>query len=310
MSNVLGARPSTPWYSQYLGKVDEQILHLQDARGLFLMDKLDDRNLTFFTRQVLDKPWANHLMLAILGQVNQNKDYSTIRNLLQNNSRFTDLFHAFGLSSMTDFIVDDHLYAYLKGNVYPDHSNSMKGGFNSNYRTMAFQTKKWLENNFTDQQKTQLEKFLFPMPSFDSSDFSLVKQANDQARDTRKNETDAIVPCLPQIRAEGHFRLNQILRLRTSFLKAAEQAKKQVDALPLQFQYNEPERIGERFYFRLWDKSSFVMHHLDQFSQHSIEAAKKKPEPTPTKTITSLSSLFKQNASMMTGKNKPKDYGS
>lgn len=275
MSNVLEARPSTPWYSQLVDKIDRQILHLQDARGLFLLDKLDDRNLKFFTRQVLDKSWANHLMLAILGQINQNKDYTTIRNLLQNNSRFIDLFHAFDLSSMTDFIVDDHMYAYFKGNVYPEHSNSMKGGFNSNYRTMALQTKKWLEKSHTEKQKIQLEKFLFEMPSFDSSDFSFAKQAKDQTRDTRKNETDAIVPYLPQIRAEGHFRMNQILRLRTSFLKTVEQAKKQANSLPLQFQYNEPERIGERFCFRLWDKPSFVLHHHDQFSDFSIEAAKK-----------------------------------
>lgn len=296
MSNVLEARPSTPWYSQLVDKIDRQILHLQDARGLFLLDKLDDRNLKFFTRQVLDKSWANHLMLATLGQINQNKDYTTIRNLLQNNSRFTDLFHAFGLSSMTDFNVDDHMYAYLKGSVYPEHSNSMRSGFNNNYRTMALQTKKWLENHHTEEQKMQLEQFLFAMPSFDSSDFSFAKQAKDQTRDTRKSETDAIVPYLPQIRAEGHFRLNQILRLRTSFQKTIEQAKRQAGSLPLKFEYNEPERIGERFYFRLWDKPSFVLHHHDQFSNSSIEAAKKKPVLTPTKTITSLWSLFKQSA--------------
>lgn len=310
MSTLLKSRPSTAWYSQLLDKVDNQILHLQDARGLFLLDKLDERNLTFFTRQVLDKPWENHLMLVILGQVNQNKDYTTIRNMLQSNSRFTDLFQAFGLSSMTEFNVDDHLYAYLKGDVYPDHSNSMKGGFNSNYRTAALQTKKWLENNHTEKQKTQFEKFLFPMPSFDSSDFSIAKQANDQARDTRKNETDAIVPYLPQIRAEGHFRLNQMTRLRTAFLKAIEQGKNRLDALPLEFRYDEPERVGECFYFRLWDKPSFVLHHHDQFSEHSIEAAKKKLVPTPTKTITSLWSLFKQIASMMIVKSKLQAYGS
>ncbi|MEX2007284.1 MAG: hypothetical protein WD992_00740, partial [Candidatus Levyibacteriota bacterium] len=93
---------------------------------------------------------------------------------------------------------------------------------------------------------------------------------------------------LPQIRAEGHFRLNQMIRLRTAYLKAIEQGRKRPDALPLEFRYDEPERIGERFYFRLWDKPSFVLHHHDQFSEHSIKAAKKKTALTPTKTITSL----------------------
>jgi hypothetical protein len=310
MSTLLEARPSTTWYSQLLGKVDEQILHLQDTRGTFLLDKLDERNLKFFTRQIQDKPWANHFMLVVLVQANQNKDYRTIDNILKLNSRFVDLFHAFSLSTMPAFNVEDHMYSYLKGNVYPDHSNSMKSEFNRHYRTAAYQTKKWFENNLTEQQKTNFRPYLLPMPLFDSRDFSFTKLVLDQARDTRKNETDAIVPYLPQIRSEGHFRLNQIIRLRTAFLKAVEQAKKQADALPLKFQYNEPERVGERFYFRLWDKPSFVLYHRDQYSEHSIKAAKKKTVLTPTKTITSLRNLFKWNASMKTRKSMPKAYGS
>ena len=73
--------------------------------------------------------------------------------------------------------------------------------------------------------RSYFEQFLFPMPSYDSRDFSFTKSAKEQAQNTRKSETDAIVPLLPQIRAEGHFRWNQLNRLRQAFLKACEQAK-------------------------------------------------------------------------------------
>jgi len=43
--------------------------------------------------------------------------------------------------------------------------------------------------------------------------------------------------------------------------------------LPLDFHYDEPERVGERFYFRLWDKVAFVLNHQDKFSQNTIKAA-------------------------------------
>ncbi|MFC0273736.1 hypothetical protein ACFFIX_20325 [Metabacillus herbersteinensis] len=78
---------------------------------------------------------------------------------------------------------------------------------------------------------------------------------------------------LPQIRAEGHFRWNQINRLRQAYLKACEQAKTTKIELPLEFQYDEPERVGERFYFRLWDKVSFVLKHQDQFKTQTVKAA-------------------------------------
>ena len=45
-------------------------------------------------------------------------------------------------------------------------------------------------------------------------------------------------------------------RLREAFLIACKQAEQGDVMLPLEFHYEEPESIGERFYFRLWDKPS------------------------------------------------------
>ena len=52
--------------------------------------------------------------------------------------------------------------------------------------------------------------------------------------------------------------------------------KQQIVNFPLEFHYDEPERIGERFYFRLWDKPSFVLNHQDQFPASSLKSAYKR----------------------------------
>ncbi|KIP24225.1 putative phage integrase [Bacillus thuringiensis serovar morrisoni] len=65
-------------------------------------------------------------------------------------------------------------------------------------------------------------------------------------------------------------------RLRKAFLTVCRQAKKDDITLPLEFHYDEPERIGERFYFRLWDKSSFVLYHKEKFAEGVVKLAKKR----------------------------------
>ena len=68
--------PQSPFYQQLLDKVDEQILHLQDARGIFLLDKVNEKNLKYYINQVVDKPWNNHLLLAMLIYADKNSDVS------------------------------------------------------------------------------------------------------------------------------------------------------------------------------------------------------------------------------------------
>ncbi|MEK4170587.1 site-specific integrase [Lysinibacillus sp. FSL L8-0312] len=46
--------------------------------------------------------------------------------------------------------------------------------------------------------------------------------------------------------------------------------------MPIEFSYAEPKRIGEVFYFHLWDKPSFVLNHQKEFSETVIKRAKHK----------------------------------
>lgn len=270
---VLTDKPKSPFYEQLLGKVDDQLLHLQDARGIFLFDKVHERNMYYYIRNVLDKPWNNHLLFSVLVYADKNADVQSINNMYKKIcTRLQDLFDVFYLNKIQEFDVETHMYQYLKGAYYQEHSDNMRAEFLSWYRAMSYNTKKWITSKLSNEQQLYFEQYLLPMPSYDSRDFTFTKSAKEQAHNTRKSETDAIVPFLPQIRAEGHFRWNQLNRLRQAFLKACEQAKT-TNQLPLEFHYDEPERVGERFYFRLWDKSSFVLNHQDQFSASSLKSA-------------------------------------
>ncbi|PHG67305.1 site-specific integrase [Bacillus toyonensis] len=268
--------PTSPFYEELTGKVDENILRLRDSRGVFLLDKLDELPVKHFLNQCLDTPWQNHLLLVMLIGGVRNYDAQTVYNNNRYiNVRLKDIFHAYDLQTFTDFDTEKHMYDYLKGLIYPEHSNSQRATFLTRYKSASYSTKKWLTAKLSQEQQEYFQQFLLPMPTFDGRDFTFRKQAKEQAQNTRKSETDAIVPHLPQIRSEANFRWNQIKRLREAFLTACKQAE-QRDVLPLEFHYDEPKRIGERFYFRLWDKPSFVLYHKRKFTESIVKSAEQR----------------------------------
>ncbi|MCM3342572.1 hypothetical protein M3650_29105 [Paenibacillus sp. MER TA 81-3] len=184
-------RPESEYYSTLQGKVDDNILDLQDVRGVFLLDKVNERNIKYFINQIMDMPWCNHLLLYMLVNTDRNLDPRSIELHLQSiHSRMRDLFQFYSIQEM---------------------------------------------RNLNQEQQSYFEQFLFPMPSFDSRDFSFGKLAKEQAQNNRKDETDAIVPYLPEIRATARFRWSQMKRLRDAFYKAIEGAQKRPNCLPLEF---------------------------------------------------------------------------
>ncbi len=274
---VLINKPQSPFYEQLLGKVDDQLLHLQDARGIFYLDKIHEKNLNYYIRYIAEKPWNNHLLLALYVYVDKNLDVGTISNVSTiMHVRLNDIFKSFHLLNMTELNVETHLYEYFKGSIYPEHSDNQRADFLGEYSSTSSAAKRWAISKLNNEQCSYFEQYLLPQPSYTSRDFSFTQSAKEQARNTRKSETDVIVPLLPKIRAEAHFRWNQLNRLRQAFLKTCEQVKSTNCELPLDFHYDEPERVGERFHFRLWDKPSFALNHQDQFSAVSLKAASKR----------------------------------
>lgn len=269
--------PTSPFYEELTGKVDENILRLHDSRGVFLLDKLNETPIKYFRNQCLDTPWQNQLLLVMLISGDRNLDAQTVCYIINHiNVKFKEIFHAYVLQTFTDFDTEKHMYDYLKGLIYPEHSNSQRAEFLRRYKSVSYSTKKWLTSKLSQEQQEYFQQFVLPMPMFDGRDFTFRKQAKEQAQNTRKSETDAIVPHLPQIRSEANFRWNQMKRLREAFLIACKQAEQGDIVLPLEFHYDEPERIGERFYFRLWDKSSFVLYYKGKFTESIVKSAEQR----------------------------------
>lgn len=271
---VIEAIPTSVGYPRLKGKVDDNILHLQDARGMFLLDKVTERILKYFINNCVDKPWCNHILFALFVETDRNLNPQSILNTFTSIlTRMSELFRVYSLHEMNEFDVDVHIYPYLKGEIFPEHSNSKRTEFLKRYKALSYITMKWYTQKLNSDQQAYFEKYLLPIPSFDSRDFSFTKLALDQAQSNRKEETDAILPHLPEIRAMARFRWNQMKRLREAFLKAVKEAQNRPESLPLDFNYDEPERIGEGFYFRLWDKPSFVLHHQELFSETVVQFA-------------------------------------
>ena len=137
---------------------------------------------------------------------------------------------------------------------------------------------KWYETKLTEEQKEVLSPFLLPRTYLDSRDFNVGKSANEARISKRKSETDAIFKDFIKIRAEGGFRLNQVRRLRQKYLEVVELVKANDFPLPFEFAYIENEERGdiskELFFFRLWDRPSFVLHNSENYTSANIKNAK------------------------------------
>jgi hypothetical protein len=97
-----------------------------------------------------------------------------------------------------------------------------------------------------------------------------------EQRQTRKAETDALVPQFAAIRAEAHLRHNRLGRIRQAFHSALRDlAGPEPPPLPLAFAYDEGAAPAlERLHFRLWDRRSFVRAHADRYSAETVADAR------------------------------------
>ncbi|WP_258297656.1 hypothetical protein [Paenibacillus peoriae] len=125
------------------------------------------------------------------------------------------------------------------------------------YNTFNFNLDKWLGTKFSHEKQITLSVYQLPNLPYDNRDFNARNKAVTSAKTKRKIDTSAITPLLPAIRAEGHLRWNQVIRLREAFRKAIMEAREEKLSLPIEFNYDESEHVGERWYFLLRDIKAF-----------------------------------------------------
>lgn len=245
------------WYQKLYGKIDPVILNLKDYDDEYYWDKVDENSLRYFVKNVLDSPWQNHLGLSLLCVTDRKLTPQSIYNLMSNiNARLKCFFKEAELISMESFnysIVEK----YITGELIKKHTEGQRQSFLTAYGSFFFNMSKWITTQFMNDQQNYLSQYLLPKMPFDNRDFTVRTRAIDKSKENRKIETSAITPLLPEIRAEGHFRWNQVKRLREAVRDLIEEVRTSKKSLPLEFSYDESEYTNERWHFVLWDKDSF-----------------------------------------------------
>lgn len=241
------------WFSHLHNKIPQDLLILCDPNEDYYWDKVDEKNIKYFVRQCVGHPWANQYALALMCLSNRNLTPQSIMNITSVlNARFRDLFNHFKLSSMEEFL-PLHVEQYVTGKILPEHSDRQRQSILTSYNTFMFNLKKWLGTKFSEEKQVALSAYLLPNLPYDNRDFNARTRAITNAKSKRKEDTSAVTPLLPEIRAEGHLRWNQVSRLREAFRKAIANVREERLALPIEFHYDESEYAGERWHFILRD---------------------------------------------------------
>ncbi len=238
------------------------------------------RVIGYLVRNVLGKPWADHLTLIAAVMSAQRRDVWTVEQVLRTlHPRFSSLFPVFDLDSASQWSIDQHLVPYMRGEVLSQDPLSSRVTFFKRYMSATNLVASWLDF-LPDAQQEVYQPFLLPTVNpFLAEEFSKVeKEVERQQQDHRKEETEAVVPQFTALRAEAHFRYNRMARLWQAYQQALEQVLPNHSNLPLEFSYEEGDPPVERIQCRLWDRRSFVLHpeHAHQYHPDTVSRARSK----------------------------------
>jgi len=256
------------------GKIAPEILIAPktggDPEGKWLL--IGDKLVKYLENNVVGNPWSDHLVLMAIVMTARRNDVTTVLNTITNlNTRWTNLFPVLGLQTMNDWKPEKHIPLYLRGEILPKDSESMRITFWSRYNGATRTVWNWYRS-LPDINKQVYEPFVLKTLEYDHVEGLVkLKEVRDQQRKIRKSETDALLPHYPQLRAEAHFRYNKIVRLREAWYKALKELN--ISSLPFAFSYQED---SEQLYFRIWNRRSFVLAHQDQYSQLTVSNAQNR----------------------------------
>lgn len=272
------------------GKVAPEVLCAPKTAGDPLSNgafpDIYSRCIGYLVRQVVGKPWADHLTLAAAVLSAQQYDFATIRNCLVSlNARLTDLFREEQSRSFKEWDAQECIVTYLKGELVSKDTPGVRAAFCSSYLVCVKQVSAWLET-LPSAERAVYQRFLLP-PIHPMVVHGLTKHREGirQARQKRKEETDAVVIQFADLRAEAHYRYNRIVRLHQAYLDALKelhhrQELGETDLFPFEFSYEEggdPDHgipAQERLSFRLWTRESFVAAHQANYGRTTRSQAK------------------------------------
>src|SRR5437773_10908908 len=106
------------------GKVTREVLYAPktggDLKNKGNFPDIYSRSIGYIVRNVVGKPWADHLVLVAAVLSAQRYDPSTVKGCLYSvNARLTGLFQEMQIETFDEWNAEECMIAYLKGELLP-----------------------------------------------------------------------------------------------------------------------------------------------------------------------------------------------
>jgi hypothetical protein len=212
-------------------------------------------------------PWGPALALAaVVLASDAGLDPATVQHTMTRlHVRWRNLFPLYHLTHFDEWKPAEHLPRYFTDQHVRD-TQGTRVEFLKAYGQAAFHTQAYVRGLAVAEQARYARWALPPLPPELERRLGRSRRAVDAAaRQRRKAATDALTPHFAQLRYEAHLRWNQLARLRAEYHNAVDHVESGDEHLPLAFSYDETG-LQQRLHFVLWNRRSFALAHLDQYS--------------------------------------------
>lgn len=191
-----------------LGKMDDIILYLKNPSGNYYWETVDERILSYYIKHVSKQVWNNQIAISIICLTDRQLTPISILNMVTTlNARFRDIFGYYELAEFNQ-LAANHIEEYLTKQIFTTHSDRQRQSLLTIYNTFFYNLSKWYTVKFEESTYSLLKPYiLFKLP-FDNRDFGVRNNAINTSKAKRKEDSSAVTPLLPEIRAEANIRYN------------------------------------------------------------------------------------------------------
>ncbi len=240
--------PSQTW-ADLEEKIVPQVLHAPktggDPESREGRPAVHERVVMYLYYHVSGKPWMNHLALVAAVLTARQRDVNTVRCVLTIlHMRFTELFSALQMETMSEWDADTHMRAYLLGEILPEASDATRARFWKEYNAASTQLQSWLQSLPADK-RLRYQPFVLP-------------------------------PVAPWV-VEGLTKRDEVEQQQHQhrYQQALRKVESDRSNLPLDFSYDEGDPPQERFHFRIWDRRTFILDHAPLYTRTPVMWAQK-----------------------------------
>ena len=196
------------------GKIAPLVLHAPktsgDPENHETCPAVHERVVMYLYYRVSGKPWMNHLALVAAVLTARRRDVATVKGvLIVLHARFAELFSVLQMETMSEWDADTHMRAYLLGEILPEATDATRTRFWKEYNGASTQLQSWLQSLPTEN-KSHYQPFVLPLVTpWVVEGLTKRHEVEQEQRQHRKSETDAVVPRFNALQPVSLSSLNQ-----------------------------------------------------------------------------------------------------